>query len=237
LKPLMTIQTPSDSSQKKIGATAIPDHIVMVMPNSPKTNEEMSSGVPMSPAIGIIRGTSRDRYIRVPSSRALRAGIRLGPIANVQLRTATSARPTVTSVAASVPSALSVLSSLIAQMKRKLDEYDRQLQRQKSTRTEGYGGTNSEGIIEDAFSLTDQIMTLLPEVTTKRWMDSLVFGFDAFILVLIVVQNVVASIIAGTLVGLYFAYETNRSHSREVAKFEEQRRNYEDRKNDFLATL
>jgi len=68
-------------------------------------------------------------------------------------------------------------------------------------------------------------------------MDSLVFGFDAFILVLIVVQNVVASIIAGTLVGLYFAYETNRSHSREVAKFEEQRRNYEDRKNDFLATL
>ena len=41
--------------------------------------EARSSGAPMSPSIGMIRGTSRDRYIKEPSSRALMAGMRALP--------------------------------------------------------------------------------------------------------------------------------------------------------------
>ena len=73
------------------------------MPNIVKMAAESCSGKPMSPTAGIIRGTSRDRYIRVPNSKAFSAGMRLGPIVNVQLQTATSACPTATSAAGSVP--------------------------------------------------------------------------------------------------------------------------------------
>ena len=106
LKPLMIIQMPNAPSQKKIGAVVIPDHIVMLMPNIVKMADEMSSGAPMSPTAGIIRGTSRDRYISVPSIRAFRAGIILGPSVNVRLRTATRAFPIVTRVVALAPIAL-----------------------------------------------------------------------------------------------------------------------------------
>src|SRR5207245_10268563 len=107
LKPLKVIHRPRDSSQKKIGRVAIPVQIdtAELIPNSVPSIDDRSMGAPMSPSIGRMRGTSRDRYISVPSSRALIAGASPGPRANVQLRTATSDRPAVTRVAASAPEA------------------------------------------------------------------------------------------------------------------------------------
>ena len=122
------------------------------------------------------------------------------------------------------------LSSLISQMKKRLEEYDRRQKKHSSSEQEG-------GLVEDAFSLTDQILTVLPEVARKRSLDSLLFGLGAFILALLVAQNLGIALIVGVAVGLYSTYETKRSHEREIAKFEEQKRNYEQRKDDFLATL
>jgi ABC-type multidrug transport system fused ATPase/permease subunit len=122
------------------------------------------------------------------------------------------------------------LSSLISQMKIKLEEYDR---RQKKNLNQVQQG----GIIEAAFSLTDQILVVLPGVARKRMLDSLLFGLGAFILTLLVSQILAIALVVGVAVGLYSTYETRRSYEREIAKFEEQERNYEQRKDDFLATL
>ena len=54
-------------------------------PNSVAMTVQMSRGAPMSPITGMMRGTSRERYSRVPSSSALMAGIRLCPSRNAQL--------------------------------------------------------------------------------------------------------------------------------------------------------
>jgi hypothetical protein len=123
---------------------------------------------------------------------------------------------------------LKELSSLTAQMKKKIEEYDRQ--QNKSANTE-------EGFVEDAFSLMDRILSLLPELVRKRNQDSLLFGVVAFLLASIIGQNGAAGIVVGVLVWLYFRYETNKSYEREIAKFEEQKKIYEQRKNDFLETL
>jgi len=122
------------------------------------------------------------------------------------------------------------LSSLISQMKRKLEEYDRRQKKNFSSEQQG-------GFVEDAFSLTDQILTVLPEVARKRTLDSLLFGLGAFILALLVSQNRGIAVLVGAAVGLYSAYETKRSYERQISKFEEQKKNYEQRKDDFVATL
>jgi len=115
-------------------------------------------------------------------------------------------------------------------MKRKLEEYDRRQKKKLSLEQQG-------GFVEDAFSLTDQILTVLPEVARKRTLDSLLFGLGAFILALLVSQNLGIAVLVGAAVGLYSAYETKRSYERQISKFEEQKKNYEQRKDDFLATL
>ena len=122
------------------------------------------------------------------------------------------------------------LSSLISQMRKRLNEYDRRQKRRLSAEQEG-------SMVEDAFSLTDRILTVLPEVARKRSLDSLLFGVSAFILTLLVSRILWIALVVGIAVGLYSAYETMRSYEREIAKFEEQKRSYEQRKDDFLATL
>ena len=88
LKPLTTSQTPSENSQAATGRVAsaaergdMPD----VPPNSVAKTAAMSRGPPMSPSTGMMRGTSRDRYIKEPSSSALMPGMRVWPSRNVQL--------------------------------------------------------------------------------------------------------------------------------------------------------
>lgn len=122
-------------------------------------------------------------------------------------------------------SQLRELSSLTSQMKKKIQEYDLQPK------------TNEEGFVQDAFSLMDRILTVLPETVRKRNQDSLLFGFVAFIVGSIVAGNGAVGVLVGVLVWLYFRYEANKSYEREIAKFEEQKKIYEQRKNDFLETL
>ncbi|MFI5421084.1 MAG: hypothetical protein ACHQ1H_08970 [Nitrososphaerales archaeon] len=122
------------------------------------------------------------------------------------------------------------LLTLISQMKTKLNEYDRRQKRNLNPEQQG-------GIVEDAFSLTDQILSVLPEVARKRTLDSLLFGLGAFILTLLVSQNLGIAVLVGAAIGLYSAYETKRSYEREIARLEEQKKNYEQRKDDFLATM
>jgi hypothetical protein len=121
------------------------------------------------------------------------------------------------------------LSSLIFQMRVKLEEYDRRHKKGFSL--------EQTGIVEDAFSLTDQILSVIPQVTRKRTFDSLLFGLGAIILALIVSQNLGIALIVGVAVGLYSMYETRRSYEREIARLQEQKANYERRKDEFLATL
>src|SRR6185437_3713466 len=88
LKPLTTSHTPSENSQAATGRVAIAVHAVtcpMLPLNSAAMTAARSRGAPMSPTIGMIRGTSRDRYIKVPSSRALMHGMRVCPSSIVQL--------------------------------------------------------------------------------------------------------------------------------------------------------
>ncbi|MDG6924066.1 MAG: hypothetical protein JRN67_12345 [Nitrososphaerota archaeon] len=119
------------------------------------------------------------------------------------------------------------LSSLISRMKKSREEYD---QRQK------VNPDQRGGIVDDAFSLTDQILRVLPEVARKRTLDSFIFGFGAFMLALIIGQPGIG-LLVGAAVWLYMRYETNRSYEREIAKLEEQKKYYEQRKDAFLATL
>jgi len=122
---------------------------------------------------------------------------------------------------------LKEFSLLIKQMSEKLGNNNK-----KSTTAGG------EGIINDAFSMADKLLTLLPEVAPrKRNLDSLLFGFAAFILAAIFGGNFAAAILVGVIVWVYFRYETNKSYEREIAKFEEQKKAYEQRKNDFIETL
>ena len=127
---------------------------------------------------------------------------------------------------------LKEITSLIKQIKIKLGEYDLQ---QKKLRTAN--PDSGEGIIEDAFSLTDQILNLLPEIARKRSQESLLFGFIGFLVTLVLGQNFYVAIVAGILVWFAVRYENKRSYEREISRFEEQKRIYEQRKDDFLATL
>ena len=101
-------------------------------------------------------------------------------------------------------------------------------------KTNGVGG---EGITEDALSLAEKIMTLLPELVRKRDQDSLLFGVVAFIVAGIVGSNLAVAILVGAMVWLYFRYETTKTYEQETSKFEEQKRIFEQRKKDFIATL
>ena len=121
---------------------------------------------------------------------------------------------------------LKELSSLITEMK-KIEE------KQQKKANDGGG----EGITEDALSLADKIVTLLPELVRRRNQDSLLFGVVAFIVAALVGRNLAVAILVGAMVWLYFSYETRKTYEQEISKFEEQKRVFEQRKKDFIETL
>jgi len=98
-------------------------------------------------------------------------------------------------------------------------------------------GKDGRGITEDALSLADKILTLLPQLVRKRNQDSLLFGVVAFILAAIFGNNLAVGILVGVIVWLYFRYEAKKTYEQEISKFEEQRRVFEQRKKDFIETL
>jgi hypothetical protein len=124
---------------------------------------------------------------------------------------------------------LKELSSLVAQMKRKIAEEDQQ---EKSS-----SPAAGEGITENALFLADKILNLLPGLVRRRSQDSILYGIVAFILAEIIGRNAAIAILVGAMVWLYFRYETRKSYDQEIAKIEEQKRVLEQRKQEFLETL
>lgn len=120
------------------------------------------------------------------------------------------------------------LSNLIAQMRKRLES--------ASADEAQMAGTDG-GVIEDALSLADKTMVLLPELVRKRNQDTLLFGFAAFILALLIGRNPGIAVLVGVIVWLYFRYEMGKTYDREMARFEEQKKVLEQRKQDFLQTL
>lgn len=118
------------------------------------------------------------------------------------------------------------LSSLIAEMKKKTNEQQKNANR---------GG--GEGITKEALSLAEKIVTVLPELVRKRKHDSLLFGAVAFIVTNVVVNNFAVAIIVGVLVWLYVRHRTKKTYEHEMSKYEEQKRVFEQRKKDFIDTL
>jgi ATP/ADP translocase len=122
------------------------------------------------------------------------------------------------------------LSSLIAEMKRKTEE-------QQQKKNVNAGGGSGEGITKDALALAEKIVTLLPELVRKRKHDSLLFGAVAFIVTNVVTNNLGVAIVVGVLVWLYVRHLTKKTYEQELAKYEEQKRVFEQRKKDFVDTL
>ena len=94
-----------------------------------------------------------------------------------------------------------------------------------------------EGNLVNSLALSERLFALLPEVVRKRNQDSFLFGVVAFVLSLIVAHSLEIALVIGVIVWLYFRYEMNKYYDREIAKFEEQKRIFEERKKEFLETL
>ena len=116
------------------------------------------------------------------------------------------------------------LSSLISEMKSKVND-----QQQK--------GNSGKGITVDALSIADKIITILPEMVRKRNQDSLLFGAVAFIIAAVIGQNPAVAVLVGVLVWLFFRYETKKAYEHEISKIEDQKKEFEQRKRDFIETL
>lgn len=98
-------------------------------------------------------------------------------------------------------------------------------------------GSSGEGITKDALSLTEKIVTLLPELVRKRKHDSLLFGAVAFIVTFAVGENPGVAIAVGVLVWLYVRHRNKKRYEHELSNYEEQKRLFEQRKKDFVDTL
>ena len=74
LKPFTSSHTPSESSRAATGITGSTASPVSeeCCPDSVAKTAMMSRGPPVSPITGMMRGTRRERYIKVPSSSALK---------------------------------------------------------------------------------------------------------------------------------------------------------------------
>jgi len=89
----------------------------------------------------------------------------------------------------------------------------------------------------NALALAEKVISLLPEVVRRRNQDSFLFGVVAFVLSVIVVRSPEIALIIGVVVWLYFRYEMNKDYDKEISRFEEQKRLFEQRKKEFLETL
>jgi hypothetical protein len=96
---------------------------------------------------------------------------------------------------------------------------------------------SSHGVTDNALSLLDKIMMILPEIVRKRNQDSLLFGVVAFLVAAIVVHSLEISVVVGAMIWLYFRYETRKTYQREIRKLEEQGRVFEQRKKELVETL
>jgi hypothetical protein len=96
--------------------------------------------------------------------------------------------------------------------------------------------SESERATENALSVTEKILTLLPKVVRRRTSDALLFGIAAFIIGSLFGTPAVG-IIVGVLVWLYFRYESNQSYEKQMSRLEDQKRAFEKEKKSFIESL
>lgn len=96
--------------------------------------------------------------------------------------------------------------------------------------------SESERATENALSVTEKILTLLPKVVRRRTGDALIFGIAAFIIGSLFGTPAVG-IVVGVLVWLYFRYESNQSYEKQMSRLEEQRRAFDREKKNFIESL
>jgi hypothetical protein len=116
----------------------------------------------------------------------------------------------------------------------KLRELSELIARTKATR--GIDDEAAQGITGSALLETEKILELLPQLVRTRNQDSLLFGLVAFVVASILARPPIG-ILVGVIVWLYFRYETNRTYDQQLSKTEEQKRVFEQRKEEFLRNL
>jgi hypothetical protein len=121
----------------------------------------------------------------------------------------------------------------------KLRELSDLIARTKARR--GAGGEGEEVIYAQeitgsALLETEKILELLPQLVRTRNQDSLLFGMVAFVVAAVLARPPIG-ILVGVIVWLYFRYETNRTYDRQISKIEEQKKIFEQRKEEFLENL
>ena len=118
------------------------------------------------------------------------------------------------------------LSSLVIEMKDKISKSQYQ-------QTDSVG----QGFMADALAVADKILVLLPQLIRKRNYNAILFGVVAFIIANAISHNPGVAVIVGLIVWLFFRYEAKKTTERELSRLEEQKRLFEQRKNDFLNSL
>jgi len=120
----------------------------------------------------------------------------------------------------------------------KLKELSDLIARTKAKRSVGGEGesTGAQEIAGSALLETERILELLPQLVRTRNQDSLLFGIVAFVVASILARPPIG-ILVGVIVWLYFRYETNRTYDRQLSKIDEQKRIFEQRKEEFLRNL
>ena len=97
----------------------------------------------------------------------------------------------------------------------------------------------NQNLLEKTLHLIDRMTECLPEVKKRRREDSFMYGVAAFILVSFLRTTTFPglNVLIGVLVWLYFRYEATKDYEREVSRFEEWRRRFEQQKRDFVEGL
>ena len=118
---------------------------------------------------------------------------------------------------------------------RELSELIERTKANRSSKPEGES-TATPGITGSAMLETERMLELLPQLVRKRNQDALLFGIVAFVISSVLARPPIG-ILVGTIVWLYFRYETNRTYEGQISKIEEQRMIFERRKEEFLKNL
>jgi hypothetical protein len=104
----------------------------------------------------------------------------------------------------------------------------------------GYTGEGedaiAQGITGSALLEMEEMLELLPQLVRTRSQDSLLFGILAFVVASILARPPIG-ILVGVIVWVYFRYETNRKYDKQISKVEEQRKIFQQRKEEFLVDL
>lgn len=145
-----------------------------------------------------------------------------------------------------LPIILPILASIVASIIFHIfyTKYKRRRSRYSELSSELFQIKSSEGLeklSEATLRLIDKIMAFLPEIKRRKKDEALVYGFS-ITLILILLNPIMGTMgglapLAGIIVWAYLRYETMREHEKEVLKFDELRKRFEQEKDMFIKSL